>query len=76
MIFDTGANISTVTGSETKRLGFVVRDSTAYIKGSTDKKNPLQVALARMWVAATAIRLPDVFYGDADGLDNLEHPRE
>jgi predicted aspartyl protease len=45
-IFDTGANLSTVTKSEAKRLGLAVRDSTAYVKGSTDNKNALQVAVA------------------------------
>jgi hypothetical protein len=45
-IFDTGANLSTVTESEAAKLGLALRDSSAYVKGSTDKKNPLRLAVA------------------------------
>jgi tetratricopeptide (TPR) repeat protein len=46
-IFDTGANFSTVTESEAARMGLAVRDSVTYVKGSTEKKNPLRLAVAR-----------------------------
>jgi Aspartyl protease len=46
-IFDTGANFSTVTESEAARIGLEVRDSVTYVKGSTEKKNPLRLAVAR-----------------------------
>jgi hypothetical protein len=45
-IFDTGASISTLSESEAKRLGLTIRDSSAYINGSTAKKNPLRLAVA------------------------------
>lgn len=45
-IFDTGANLSTITESEAARIGLTPRDSSAYVKGSTDKKNPLRLAVA------------------------------
>jgi len=45
-IFDTGANISTISESEAKRMGLAVRDSAAYVTGSTGKRNSLRVAVA------------------------------
>ncbi len=45
-IFDTGANLSTLTESEAKRMGLVVRESKAYVNGSTGKRNALRVAVA------------------------------
>lgn len=45
-IFDTGAGMSTVSASEAKRLGLTVRESKAWVGGSTDKKNPLRLAVA------------------------------
>jgi len=45
-IFDTGANISTLTETEAKRMGLSVRETKAYVNGSTQKRNPLQLAVA------------------------------
>ncbi len=45
-IFDTGANISTLTETEAKRMGLAVRETKAYVNGSTQKRNALQVAVA------------------------------
>jgi predicted aspartyl protease len=45
-IFDTGANMSTLTESEAKRMGLSIRESKAYVSGSTAKKNSLQLAVA------------------------------
>ena len=45
-IFDSGANLSALTESEAARLGLRVLESTAYVKGSTDKKNALRLAVA------------------------------
>jgi len=46
-IFDTGAGLSTLSESEAKRMGLAVRESKAWVRGSTDKRNPLRVAIAR-----------------------------
>jgi len=46
-IFDTGANMSTLTQSEAAKMGLTTRDSSAYVKGSTQQKNPLRLAVAR-----------------------------
>lgn len=46
-IFDTGANLTTVSESEAARMGLAPRDSGTYVKGSTEKKNPLRLAVAR-----------------------------
>src|SRR5579864_1470983 len=35
-IFDTGANLSTMSESEAARLGLSIRESTSYVKGSTE----------------------------------------
>ncbi len=43
-IFDTGANISTVTDSEARRMGLAVRQSKAWVGGSTDKRSTLRLA--------------------------------
>jgi predicted aspartyl protease len=45
-IFDTGANISTLSESEAKRLGLTVFGSKAYVSGSTGVNNPLRLAVA------------------------------
>jgi predicted aspartyl protease len=46
LIFDTGANWSTLSSSEAQRLGLEIRDSDNYVRGSTGKKNPLRLAVA------------------------------
>jgi predicted aspartyl protease len=46
-IFDTGAGLSTLSESEAKRMGLAVRESKAWVGGSTGKRNPLHVAIAR-----------------------------
>ncbi len=46
-IFDTGAGLSTLSESEAKRMGLAVRESKAWVGGSTDKRSPLHVAIAR-----------------------------
>jgi predicted aspartyl protease len=53
-IFDSGANLSTITESEAVRLGLTPRASRAYVKGSTEAKNALRLAVA-----------PDVRFGRA-----------
>jgi tetratricopeptide (TPR) repeat protein len=45
-IFDTGANQSTLSESEAARMGLSIRDASVYVKGSTDKKNLLRLAVA------------------------------
>jgi predicted aspartyl protease len=45
-IFDTGANISTLTETEAKRMGLSVRETRAHVIGSTQKRNALQLAVA------------------------------
>ena len=45
-IFDTGANLSTLSESEAKRMGLAVRETSAYVKGSTGKKNRMRLAVA------------------------------
>ena len=45
-IFDTGANVSTLTETEAKRMGLSVRRTKAYVAGSTQKRNELQLAVA------------------------------
>ncbi len=45
-VFDTGANESTLSESEALRLGLAIRDASVYVKGSTDKKNSLRLAVA------------------------------
>jgi hypothetical protein len=46
-IFDTGANLSTLSESEAARLGLFTRDTATYVKGSTQKKSSLRLAGAR-----------------------------
>lgn len=53
-IFDTGAGMSTVSESEAKRMGLTVRESKAWVGGSTDKRNSLRLAVA-----------PDLRFGGA-----------
>jgi predicted aspartyl protease len=45
-IFDTGANLSTLTESEAMKMGLSTRQTGAYVNGSTGKKNPLRLAVA------------------------------
>ena len=53
-IFDSGAGLSTVSESEAKRMGLAVRESKVWVGGSTDRKNPLHLAIA-----------PDLQFGSA-----------
>lgn len=46
-IFDSGANWSTLSAGEAERLGIETRDSDAYVRGSTGKKNALRLAIVR-----------------------------
>ena len=46
-IFDSGAGLSALSESEAKRMGLAVQESKAWVGGSTDKRNPLHVAIAR-----------------------------
>ena len=46
-IFDTGANWSTLSAGEAERLGLEIRESDAYVGGSTGKRNALRLAVAR-----------------------------
>jgi hypothetical protein len=45
-IFDTGANLSTVSESEAAEMGLALREASTYVKGSTGKKNQLRLAVA------------------------------
>jgi predicted aspartyl protease len=45
-IFDTGANLSTVSESGAAEMGLAVRQTSTYVKGSTGKRNPLRLAVA------------------------------
>lgn len=45
-IFDTGANLSTLSESEAARLGLFTREASAYVKGSTEKKSSLRLTVA------------------------------
>jgi predicted aspartyl protease len=45
-IFDTGANFSTVTESEARRLGLEIREVKAYARGFTQNKNSTRLAVA------------------------------
>jgi hypothetical protein len=45
-IFDTGGNLSILSSGEAERLGLEIRDSDAYVTGSTGKKNTLRLAVA------------------------------
>jgi predicted aspartyl protease len=60
-IFDTGANISTLCESEARRLGLTVRDSKAFVSGSTGKRNPLRLAIAPVIQFGSA-RVHDVVF--------------
>jgi predicted aspartyl protease len=46
LIFDTGANWSTLSAGEAERLGLETRESDTYVRGSTGKKNALRLAVA------------------------------
>ncbi len=46
LIFDTGANWSTLSAGEAERLGLETRASDTYVRGSTGKKNALRLAVA------------------------------
>ena len=45
-IFDTGANLSTVTESEAKRMGLTIHEVKAWVDGSTGQRNSLHIAVA------------------------------
>lgn len=45
-IFDTGANFSTLSESEAKRMRLTIRQTKTYVNGSTGKRNALQLAVA------------------------------
>jgi len=45
-IFDTGADLSTLTATEAKRMGLSIRETRAFVSGSTGKRNTLQLAVA------------------------------
>ena len=53
-IFDTGANMTTVTESEAKRMGLTVGESKAWVSGSTGKHNALRLTVAKDLVFAGA----------------------
>ena len=46
-VFDTGANLSAISESEANRMELATRETNAYVRGSTEKKNPLRLAVAR-----------------------------
>jgi hypothetical protein len=46
-IFDTGANMSTITEFEAARMGLTAREAATRVKGSTGAKSPLRVAVAK-----------------------------
>jgi hypothetical protein len=46
-IFDTGANLSTLSESEAARIGLKPYETGTYVTGSTGRKNPLRFAVAR-----------------------------
>lgn len=46
-VFDTGANLSAISESEASRMELATRETSAYVRGSTEKKNPLRLAVAR-----------------------------
>ena len=45
-ILDTGANWSTLSAGEAERLGLEIRESDAFVGGSTGKRNALRLAVA------------------------------
>ncbi|HWD98495.1 MAG TPA: aspartyl protease family protein [Bryobacteraceae bacterium] len=45
-IFDTGANLSTVSESGAREMGLTVTETKAYVRGSTGVKNGLHIAVA------------------------------
>ena len=46
-IFDTGANLSTLSESEAARIGLTLHETSTYVNGSTGTKNPLRFAVAQ-----------------------------
>jgi hypothetical protein len=46
-IFDTGANLSTVTESEAKRMELLVVETKAYVHGSTGARNQMRLAVVK-----------------------------
>jgi hypothetical protein len=55
-IFDTGANVSTLSESEAKRMGLSIRDSKAWVSGSTAKRNALRLTVADVLFGSAHIR--------------------
>ena len=45
-IFDTGANLTTVSESGAREMGLDIRQTKAWVKGSTGVKNALHIAIA------------------------------
>jgi predicted aspartyl protease len=45
-IFDTGANLTTISESGAREMGLEVRETRAYVNGSTGAKNALHLAVA------------------------------
>jgi predicted aspartyl protease len=45
-IFDTGANLSTISESGAREMGLSIRETKAYVSGSTGMKNTLHLAVA------------------------------
>jgi hypothetical protein len=45
-ILDTGANFSTVTESEARRMGLVIQEAQGYARGFTQAKNATRLAVA------------------------------
>jgi predicted aspartyl protease len=60
-IFDTGASLSTIVQSEADALGLQVRESPAFIRGSTGAKNNLRLAVAPE-LRVGAARLTNVIF--------------
>jgi len=58
-IFDTGANLSTVSESEARRMGLAVREVHAYARGYIQAKNSTRLAVACEWRLGSA-RLDNV----------------
>jgi predicted aspartyl protease len=55
-IFDTGANFSTVSESEARRMGLAIHPSQATVAGMTGDNNPVRVASADIRLGGAHIR--------------------
>lgn len=56
LIFDTGANFSTLSESEARRMGLSIRDSQATIAGATRNDNPVRVASGDIALGGAHVR--------------------